>query len=65
MTFGLVIFAGYARAQTEQAVPPPSTLKKMSVEQLMDIEVTSVSKRPERLSETASAIQVITQEDIR
>src|SRR5439155_25198048 len=32
---------------------------------LMDIEVTSVSKRPEKLSETASAIQVITEEDIR
>jgi iron complex outermembrane recepter protein len=45
----------------------PSTpdLKTMSVEQLMNLEVTSVSKRPERLIETASAIQVITQEDIR
>jgi iron complex outermembrane recepter protein len=64
LTFGLVIFAG-AFAQTEQALPPPSALKKLSVEELMDIEVTSVSKRPERLSETASAIQVITQEDIR
>jgi len=31
----------------------------------MDIEVTSVSRRPEKLSETASAIQVITQEEIR
>ena len=31
----------------------------------MNIEVTSVSKRPEKLSEVASAIQVITQEDIR
>jgi iron complex outermembrane receptor protein len=31
----------------------------------MNIEVTSVSKRPEKLSETASAIQVITQEDMR
>ncbi|MGH8480011.1 MAG: TonB-dependent receptor plug domain-containing protein, partial [Gammaproteobacteria bacterium] len=40
-------------------------LKKLSLEELMDIEVTSVSKRPERLSETPSAIQVITQEDIR
>jgi len=39
-------------------------LKKLSVEQLMDIEVTSVSRRPEKLSETASAIQVITSEDI-
>ena len=63
LTFGLAIFAG-AFAQTEPALPPPSALKKLSVEELMDIEVTSVSKRPERLSETASAIQVITQEDI-
>ncbi|MFD2147664.1 TonB-dependent receptor plug domain-containing protein [Mucilaginibacter antarcticus] len=39
--------------------------KKLSVEELMDIEITSVSKRPEKLSEVASAIQVITQEDIR
>ncbi len=62
---GLVIFASDALAQTEESLPSPGTLKKMSVEELMDIEVTSVSKRPERLSETASAVQVITQEDIR
>src|SRR5881392_2875329 len=65
LTFRLVFFGGYACAQIEQALPPPSALKKLGVEELMDIEVTSVSKRPERLSETASAIQVITQEDIR
>lgn len=40
-------------------------LKKMSMEELMNIEVTSVSKQPENLGEVASAIQVITQEDIR
>ncbi|MGH8523056.1 MAG: response regulator, partial [Gammaproteobacteria bacterium] len=51
-----------ARVPAESGV---AQLKKMSVEELMDIEVTSVSKRPESLSETASAIQVITQEDIR
>jgi iron complex outermembrane receptor protein len=39
-------------------------LKNLSVEELTNIEVTSVSKRPEKLSEVASAIQVITQEDI-
>ncbi len=39
-------------------------LKKLSIQQLMNLEVTSVSKRPEKLSETASAIQVITNEDI-
>ncbi|MDB5273441.1 MAG: TonB-dependent receptor [Chitinophagaceae bacterium] len=37
----------------------------MSLEELMNIEVTSVSKKTEKLSEVASAIQVITQEDIR
>jgi iron complex outermembrane recepter protein len=65
VAFGLVIFASNASAQTREGLPPPSTLKKLSLEELMDVEVTSVSKRPERLSETASAIQVITQEDIR
>jgi iron complex outermembrane receptor protein len=40
-------------------------LKKMTLEQLMDIVVTSVAKRPERLSEAASAIQVITGDDVR
>ncbi|MES2375988.1 MAG: TonB-dependent receptor plug domain-containing protein [Bacteroidota bacterium] len=43
----------------------PGKIKKLSVEELMNIEVTSVSKRSEKLSEVASAIQVITQEDIR
>ncbi|MGC3981844.1 MAG: TonB-dependent receptor [Steroidobacteraceae bacterium] len=43
----------------------PAALKKLSVEELLNIEVTSVSKRPERLAETASAIQVITADDIR
>ena len=37
----------------------------MSLDQLMDIEVTSVSKRPEKLSGVASAIQVVTADDIR
>jgi len=35
------------------------------MEELMNIEVTSVSRRQEKLSEAASAIQVITQEDIK
>ena len=64
MALGLVIFASAAIAQTQETLPPPSVMKKLSVDELMDIDVTSVSKRPEKLSETASAIQVITQEDI-
>ncbi|HTV95214.1 MAG TPA: TonB-dependent receptor [Steroidobacteraceae bacterium] len=42
-----------------------SSLKSLSVEDLMNIEVTSVSKQPEALRQAASAIQVITSEDIR
>src|SRR5580704_7948227 len=40
-------------------------LKRLTVEDLMNVEVTSVTRHPERLIEAASAIQVITQEDIR
>jgi iron complex outermembrane receptor protein len=42
-----------------------SDLADLSVEQLMNLEVTSVSKRPEKLSDAAAAIYVVTQEDIR
>src|SRR5580765_2961296 len=54
----------FALAQTNGIFGTPSELKKLSLEQLMDLEVTSVSKRPEKLTEAPSAIQVITQEDI-
>lgn len=40
-------------------------LKALSIEELMDIEVISLSRMPQRLSEIASAIQIITNEDIR
>jgi len=58
-------FAGPFRAGAEDADGTANVLKKMSLEELMDLEVTSVSKRAERLVETASAIQVVTGEDIR
>ena len=40
-------------------------LKRLSIEELMNIEVTSVERHPEKLRQAPSAIQVITQEDIR
>jgi len=52
-------------AQQPDSSLSADSLKKLSIEQLMNVEVTSVSKRPERLAQAASAIQVITQEDIR
>jgi iron complex outermembrane receptor protein len=44
--------------------PSPSELKKLSLEQLLDTEVSSASRRPEKLFETSSALDVITSEDI-
>lgn len=45
--------------------PQPEDLKRLSLEELMEIDVTSVSKRTEPLSRAAAAITVLTREDIR
>ena len=50
-----------ASTNTETA----ATFKKMSLEQLMDLDVTSVAKEPEPYGQAPAAIQVITGEDIR
>ncbi len=43
----------------------PDDLTDMSLEALMDIEVTSVSKKPQKKSEAAAAIFVITNNDLK
>lgn len=50
-----------------QSKSPVSTseLKKLSVEELMKIEVSIVSRTPQKLTEAASAVQVITGDDIK
>src|SRR2546430_2488491 len=65
LAFALGLWASRAQAAPVETTPALSALKKLSLEQLMDLEVTSVSKRPEKLFETASAIQVITGDDVR
>ncbi len=55
----LVSAAGWA-----QNLAQPD-LSRMDVEDLMNVEVTSVSKREQKLSRTAAAIFVINREDIR
>lgn len=45
-------------------VTSPAELKRLSLEDLSDQDVTIVSRRPEKLSESPSAVQVITGEDI-
>jgi iron complex outermembrane receptor protein len=59
---GFFFFASNAHAQ--DTTLSTSNLKSLSLEELMNIEVTSVSKVPEKLSDAASAIQVITNDDI-
>src|SRR5690349_15337128 len=62
---GVMLFPHHACAQVQASTFRVDTLKKLSLEELMNVEVTSVSRRPEKLRAAASAIQVITQEDIR
>jgi iron complex outermembrane receptor protein len=45
--------------------PPQTDLTKMDLEDLLNVEVTSVSRREQKLSKTGAAIFVISQEDIR
>ena len=63
--FVLILVAGHASGQTPQTVRPPADLKKLSLDALQEIEVTSVSKRSEKLSGAPSSIQVVTGDDIR
>ena len=42
----------------------PSELKKLPLEQLLDVEITSASRRPEPISQAASAIDVLTEETL-
>src|SRR3989449_1149740 len=62
ITVSTVVWALPARAQQRDSV---EALKRLSLDQLMNVEVMSVALRPQRLFETPSAIQVITQDDIR
>jgi len=54
-----------ALSQASVASRMPSDLTRLTLEELMDIQVTSVSKGEEDISKAASAIFVITQEDLR
>jgi iron complex outermembrane recepter protein len=61
----LLVCVGVVPAQADDASPTIGQLKQLNVEDLMNVEVTSVARHPEKLLQAASAIQVITQEDIR
>ena len=60
--FLAVVVAATTVAQTSRNVPDVTA---MSMEDLMNMQVTSVSKRTQKVADAAAAIFVITQEDIR
>jgi iron complex outermembrane recepter protein len=69
--FGLCILlallaqqSGYGQSAQGPASPHRDLTEK-SLEDLMSVEVTSVSKKQQKLSRTASAVFVVTQEDIQ
>lgn len=60
LSFGTVM-----AAEASMDAIPPANFSRLSIEELINVEISSVSKRPELLSDAAAAIYVITQEDIR
>ncbi len=60
-----LVVCGQTARMWAQASPKVIDLGQASLEDLMDITVTSVSKKEEKLSRTAAAIFVINSEDIR
>ncbi len=65
LRFGLCVLLLAPLASVARAQKPPEDLTTVSIESLMQMEVTSVSKKQEQFSQTAAALYVITQEDIR
>ncbi len=66
LLLALATITGWA-ADSEPDLLPMDELRKLSLEELMriDVVVTSVGKKPQKLFETAAAVFVITPEDIR
>jgi iron complex outermembrane recepter protein len=71
--FGLVavlvalcaLSAGVRAQQTDSQPSNGPDLTSMNIEDLMNVKVTSVSKKEEKLSRTAAAIFMISPEDVR
>ena len=64
--FGVALALGLGLAIPNAAQsPPPRDLTQFSLEDLMNVQVTSVSKKEQKLAKTGAAIFVITHEDIR
>ena len=61
----LLSFAATTHASTGNAIDETEQLIGLSLEELLQVEVTSLSRKPQSLSSTAAAVFVVTQADIR
>jgi len=61
----MLLAAAATSGDAARCEEPPADLTTIGLEAVMNLEVTSVSKKPERLMDAAAAVQVITSEDIR
>jgi len=57
--------AGLLAQPVPQSTRTAQDLKRLTIEELSALDVTSVSRRSERLSDTAAAVSVVRQDDIR
>lgn len=62
---GCALAAHLLAAAAAQATTASDELSRLSIEELANLEITSVSKRPERLSDAAASIVVLGNDDIR
>src|SRR5213075_1328129 len=63
---GLAMFAALGASGEDALVAAASEdLGKLSLEDLMNVEITSVSKQKQKVSQTPAAITLISQDDIR
>jgi iron complex outermembrane recepter protein len=61
----ILLSAAHVSAWSAEEQPvQPKDLKRLSIEELASIDVTSVSRRPEKLSQTPAAVSVVRQEDV-
>ena len=62
---GSLLFCSVHSRADSNTETNPAAYKQLSLEELMDVDVTSVSRQPERFGDAPAAIQVITGDQIR
>lgn len=61
----LLLAVSMSSVRAADSIDPPRDLTRLTLGELANIEVTTVSRRPERIGSAAAAVFVITNEDLR